>query len=83
MTMLSFRIEAEDASAIQRWADAAGTDRSTILRDAVRHHLALLASQHDIEAWQSTPLTADEQTLSDAADWGPAEDWEDWSDAPG
>ena len=39
MTMLSFRVDEEDAAAIQRWADELGIDRSVLLRDAVRQHL--------------------------------------------
>jgi len=83
MTMLSFRIGTEDASAIRRWAEELGVERSELLRDAVRRHLTLLASEHDIDAWSATPPTAEEQSLGEAADWGPTEDWTDWADAEG
>jgi len=76
--MLSFRIEEDDASAITRWAADLGVDRSEILRDAVRRHLALLEAESDVDAWQRTPPTEGELDLDGAADWGPAEDWSDW-----
>jgi predicted transcriptional regulator len=81
MTMLSFRVDDEDAAAIQRWADELGIDRSALLREAVRRHLNRLASEHDVERWEALPLTDDESALATIADWGPAEDWEDWADA--
>jgi len=81
--MLSFRIEETDAGELGRWADSLGVDRSELLRDAVRRHLALLASERDIEAWAAGPLAPGEQSLGDSADWGPAEDWADWADASG
>jgi hypothetical protein len=83
MTMLSFRIEEADASEVQRWAASLGVDRSELLRDAIRRHLALLASERDIEAWAAMPLTPGERSLADSADWGLAEDWTDWADATG
>ncbi len=81
MTMLSFRVDDEDAAAIQRWADELGVDRSALLRDAVRRHLNRLASEHDADRWEALPLTEGESALATIADWGPAEDWEDWADA--
>ena len=81
MTMLSFRAEAHDAEAVQRWAEALGIDRSVLLRDALRQHLAQLASTADARTWVEVPLTEDEGALAEVADWGPAEDWSDWSDA--
>jgi predicted transcriptional regulator len=81
MTMLSFRVEDDDAAAIQRWADELGIDRSALLRDAVRQHLNRLASEHDADRWEAVPLTEGESALAKIADWGPAEDWADWADA--
>jgi predicted transcriptional regulator len=81
MTMLSFRVDDEEAAAVQRWADELGIDRSALLRDAVRRHLNRLASEHDADRWESLPLTDGESALATIADWGPAEDWEDWADA--
>ena len=81
MTMLSFRIDDEDAAAIQRWAEELGVDRSALLRDAVRRHLNQLAAEHDADRWEALPLTEGESALATIADWGPAEDWEDWADA--
>ncbi len=81
MTMLSFRVDEADASAVQRWADELGVDRSSLLRDAVRLHLNRLSSEHDAQRWAEMPLTDGESALSAIADWGPAEDWADWADA--
>ena len=81
MTMLSFRIDDDDAAAVQRWADELGVDRSALLRDAVRRHLNQLAAEHDVDRWEALPLTEGESALATIADWGPAEDWEDWADA--
>ena len=81
MTMLSFRIDDDDAAAVQRWADELGVDRSALLRDAVRRHLNRLASEHDADRWEALPLTEGESALATIADWGPAEDWGDWADA--
>ncbi|HME02180.1 MAG TPA: ribbon-helix-helix protein, CopG family [Solirubrobacteraceae bacterium] len=80
MTMLSFRVRDDDAAEIQRWADAFGVDRSEILRDAIHRHLAALNSEHEAEAWTRAPLTEAERSLSEIAEWGPAEDWADWGD---
>ncbi len=83
MTMLSFRVDEEDAAAIQRWADELGIDRSVLLRDAVRQHLNRLAAENDVDRWEDLPLTDGESALATIADWGPAEDWQDWADATG
>lgn len=83
MTMLSFRVEDSDAASAQRWADALGIDRSELIRDALRRHLNLLASEGDADTWELMPLDGGESALSEVADWGPAEDWSDWADAEG
>ena len=83
MTMLSFRVAPEDAEAATHWAGRLGIDRSELLRDALRQHLTRLAGEHDAEAWLAQPLDEGEQRLAAIADWGPAEDWSDWSDGPG
>ena len=80
MTMLSFRVDDEDAANVQRWAETLGIDRSELLRKALRRHLDQLASERDADRWDTTPLTDDEQALTTLADWGPAEDWSDWAD---
>lgn len=80
MTMLSFRVDDEDAVTIQRWADTLGVDRSALLREAVRLHLNRLASEHDADRWEQLPLTDGESALTTIADWGPAEDWSDWAE---
>ena len=81
MTMLSFRVDDDDAAAVQRWADELGVDRSALLRDAVRRHLNQLTAEHDADRWEALPLTEGESAMATIADWGPAEDWEDWADA--
>ena len=81
MTMLSFRVDEDEAAEAQRWATRLGVDRSELLRDALHRHLLQLASEDDAATWAEVPLDAGEQSLADIADWGPAEDWSDWSDA--
>lgn len=83
MTMLSFRVRDDEAAEIRRWAETLGVDRSEILRDALHRHLAALSGEHDSNAWARMPLTEAERSLSAIADWGPAEDWVEWSDAAG
>jgi predicted transcriptional regulator len=81
MTMLSFRVDDDEADAAQRWAERLRIDRSELLREALHRHLIRLRAESDIDAWQQAPLTDDEQALREIADWGPAEDWSDWADA--
>lgn len=78
MTMLSFRVDAEEAVRAQRWADRLGVDRSELLREALRRHLERLASEVDAATWAAHPLEGGELSLREIADWGPAEDWSDW-----
>jgi hypothetical protein len=81
MTMLSFRVDSDDAEDAQRWADRLGIDKSELLREALHRHLVRLASEVDAERWAEMPHTDDELSLSLTADWGPADDWSDWADA--
>ncbi len=81
MTMMSFRVDDDEARAAQRWADELGIDKSELLREALRRHLTRLASEHDAETWLVQPLTHDESAIGQIAEWGPAEDWADWADA--
>jgi hypothetical protein len=83
MTMLSFRVEADEAERARHWAHRLGIDRSELLRDALRRHLSRLASENDAQAWVDQPLDDGEQSLAAIAEWGPAEDWSDWADAAG
>lgn len=83
MTMFSFRVAVADAAEAQLWAQRLGVDRSELLRDALRRHLQRLASEDDARIWTKEPLEEGEQSFSGIADWGPAEDWSDWSDAAG
>lgn len=77
--MLSFRVDDGQAREIQAWADALGLERSELLREAVRRQLVRLAAERDSLAWETTPLTPEESSLSSSAAWGPAEDWSDWA----
>lgn len=81
MTMFSFRVDEADAAAVAQWAGRLHIDRSELLRDALRRYLTALAAEHDIEAYAEHPLTPDERSFADVADWGPAEEWDDWADA--
>ncbi len=81
MTMVSFQTEEADVKELQAWADRLGLDRSELLREALRQHLLRLASERDAATWQTQPLTVEERSFADVADWGPAEDWADWSHA--
>ena len=83
MTMLSFRVDDALAAEAKRWADVLGVDRSELLRDALHAHLVRLASERDADAWEEQPLSDAEAAIAKVADWGPAEDWSDWSDAAG
>jgi predicted transcriptional regulator len=83
MTMLSFRVDEDEAAEAQRWAEQLGVDRSELLRDALHRHLLRLASENDAQIWVDRPLDPGEQSLSPIADWGPAEDWSGWADAAG
>jgi predicted transcriptional regulator len=83
MTMLSFRLDDDDARQVGEWAERLGVDRSHFLRDAVRRHLNRLNSEADVGRWLDDPLEDGEVLLAEIADWGPAEDWSDWTDAAG
>lgn len=83
MTMLSFRVDEADARSAQRWAERLGVDRSELLREALRQHLVRLATEAEAHTDGQMPLDAGEESLALVADWGPAEDWSDWADAPG
>lgn len=83
MTMLSFRVDADEAVQAQRWADTLGIEKSELLRQALHRHLVGLASEQDAATWELQPLTNAEAALADIADWGPAEEWSDWIDATG
>lgn len=83
MTMLSFRVADNEAAEVQHWAETLGLDRSEFLRDALHRHLVRLRSEIDAVTWERIPPTDAEQSLGKIADWGPAEDWADWTDATG
>ena len=79
--MLSFRVQDADAQAATRWAAVLGVDRSDLLREALHRHLVTLAASTEGDAYARVPFDARELSLSAIADWGPAEEWSDWSDA--
>lgn len=81
MTMISFRVDDDDVDLADAWARRLHIDRSELLRDALRRHLAALAADQDVQAYAEQPWTDDETALAEIADWGPAEDWADWVDA--
>jgi hypothetical protein len=81
MTMLSFRVDDDEAADAQIWAQRLGIDRSELLRQALHRHLVRLASENDAVTWAEHPLDPGEQALAGIADWGPAEDWSDWANA--
>lgn len=81
MTMLSFRVNDDEADDVRQWAERLGVDRSQLLREAIRRYLLALASERDAEIWERQPLSAGERELEGVADWGPAEEWADWADA--
>ena len=81
MAMLSFHVDEQVAAAARRWSQRLGIERSELMREALRRHLVRLASEHEAEIYDAQPLTDEEMSPSLIADWGPAEDWSDWSDA--
>lgn len=83
MTMLSFRVDEAEAERATSWAERLGVERSELLREALRRHLALLAADEDARIWEALPLTEEEAALNTVAEWGPAEDWTGWFDEAG
>lgn len=85
--MLSFRADETSAAEATAWATRLEIDRSELLRDARRRRRRLLllrlTSERDAEIWEAVPLDAGESSLAGIADWGPAEDWAEWSHAAG
>jgi hypothetical protein len=81
MTMLSFRVDDDEAAALRSWSNELGVERSQLLRDALHHYLARLGNEREAAIYEQIPLTKDELAYSELDDWGPAEDWSDWADA--
>ncbi|MCV7233439.1 ribbon-helix-helix domain-containing protein [Mycobacterium branderi] len=79
--MISFRVDDADAAEIDQWARRLHVERSELIRDALRRHLAQLAADEDVRAYAEQPVTGEEMALAEVAEWGPAEDWADWADA--
>ena len=83
MTMLSFRLAAEEVTEVGRWAERLGMGRSELIRESLRRYLRWLESADDPERWEAEPLSEEESALAAIADWGVAEDWSDWTDEAG
>jgi len=77
--MVSFRADEADVAEADRWAHRLGVERSELLREALAGHLARLAAEADVAAYEAAPFTGDEESLDAADEWGPAEDWADWA----
>jgi hypothetical protein len=78
--MVSFRADEDDVAEADRWADRLGVERSELLRDALASHLARLAAEGDLAAYEAQPFTAEEAALDAVDEWGPSEDWSDWAE---
>ncbi|WP_109559565.1 antitoxin [Mycolicibacter algericus] len=78
--MISFRADDADLAEAEQWARRLDIDRSELLRNALRRHLAALAADHDAQAYTEQPITDEETAFAGVADWGPAEGWADWAD---
>lgn len=81
MTMFSFRMDDDEAVDVERWVIHLGVGRSEFLREALHQYLVRLESEIDVRKWNDIPPTLDEQALAAVSDWGPAEDWKEWTDA--
>lgn len=81
--MLSFRLAADEAAEVSRWAERLGVGRSELIRESLRRHLRWLASEEDPQQWGVESSSEDQSALASIADWGVAEDWSDWNDATG
>ena len=81
MTMLSFRVEPDEAARAREMADALGIPQSEMIREALRRHLNALTAQRDATAYDANPLSPEELSLIEVEHWAPAEDWSDWVDA--
>jgi hypothetical protein len=79
--MLSFRVDEAAAAAVDEWSRRLHIDRSELLREALQHHLANLAAAQGVQVYTDHPMTSDETSFAEIADWGPAEDWADWANA--
>lgn len=78
--MLSFRVTNSEAQNVQIWAEKLGIDKSELLREALHQHIIRLVSEIDADLWVQMPHSIEEMALAEIADWGLAEDWQDWTD---
>ncbi len=70
-----------EAQEVATWARRLGIDRSELLREAARTHLARLAAERDATALDGQARDPGDVELSSVERWAPAEDWSDWPDA--
>lgn len=78
MALVSFRIDEADAAEARLWAERLGITRDALFRAALLGHLIQLRAEAD-SLRTDKPLSPGESSLQSAAEWGPAEDWSDWS----
>ncbi len=83
MTMLSFRVDPEEAERAQAMAESLGMAFSEMIREALRRYVDAIEAEYDSEVYRAMPLTAEELSLADSQYWAPSEDWSDWADAAG
>lgn len=76
---VEFSVRDEEAQEASRWATTLGIARSELLREALRRHLVSLAASTEADTNAGVSLDSDDLSIAAIADWGPAEDWSDWS----
>jgi len=74
MTTLCFRVDEAVAATVDEWAGRLQVGRLELLREALQRHLAALAADQDVHAYTEQPITKDETSFAEIADWGPAHD---------
>jgi hypothetical protein len=79
--MLSFRVDPDEAKALDDAAVRLGVDRSSLLREALHRRLVQLRAETEGDRWEEHPLDDGERSLQAVEAWGPAEDWSDWASA--
>ena len=81
--MLTCRMGAVEADRVREEADALGVSVSHVIREALRRYLNAVAAERDAEIYEKSPLLPNELLFIEVESWLPAEDWSDWTDAPG
>ncbi|MGI9644033.1 MAG: antitoxin [Ilumatobacteraceae bacterium] len=78
MTMLSFRVEEHVSEEVNGWCRRLGIDRSTLLRESLRLHIARLRSEHEAERLTDAPPSDGLAAFDEITTWLPQEDWTAW-----